>query len=50
MWVLLAGGLLLEGCSPAAVDISLRVIQGLSTGLNSSGLFDTLVQSVLVGA
>ncbi len=49
MWVLLAAGALLPGCPPAAVDIGMVVFQGLASGMNSSGLYETLLQSLAQG-
>jgi hypothetical protein len=47
--LLLAGGVLLGGCSPVAADIGLRLFQGFAAGMNSSGLFELLLQSVANG-
>lgn len=45
-WIVLAGGVLLGGCSPVAVDLGMQFLDGLTAALNSSGVFEALLESL----
>lgn len=49
MLTALAGGVLLGGCSPVAVDIAMSFISGVSSSMNAGGAFEALIRSMASG-